>query len=278
MGFLFKGSKDNQSQDSTVKLNPFIEKQAKDAARMADYVSMLGYVPNPGPVVAGLTPMQLAGMKGIDTMSKSHGMPNAGAHNKTGNALYTALTGLDAPETYAGGVRGHSAKPLVDAMIAQMPAGQREYIQSMFINPETGELPSALLGRSTGGSGSDIEKRRAIQNAIQAVRDSGRDTDFAHGQGTWSEHDLSYDETIEALEGLYDGLSDMSLGDVIGAIASLTPMGALVNAGLSLFGKSQPSAPSSNDGAYGGVDPDTGWDNRGTDVGTGVGVGTGGLY
>lgn len=92
------------------------------------------YTPLYGPQVAALSPMEQAGMRGTDMMAGAFGMPT------TGGQSY-----LPEAQTYAGGIQGYSARPMVEGMIDQFKAerpGQAEYRESFGIDPVTGEVGS----------------------------------------------------------------------------------------------------------------------------------------
>ena len=100
--------------------------QAQDLAPLQNT-----YTPMYGPQVAALSPMEEASMQGTDMMAGAFGMPTSGGQSY-----------LPEAQTYEGGIRGYSARPMVEGMIEQFKAerpAQAEYRESFGIDPVTGE-------------------------------------------------------------------------------------------------------------------------------------------
>ena len=149
------------SSTSSVEIPQYIEAAAQRNLGRAEDVSRMGYVPQYGPQVAALTPMEEAAAQNIAGAASAFGMATP-----TGADVYG---GMGAPTEYAGGVRGYSSVPLYEQSLAQLQAdrpAQYDYMQSFFIDPVTGQsgaraLPPIDYGApqvgmpSGGGNGGD---------------------------------------------------------------------------------------------------------------------------
>ena len=179
------------STTSTVAVPEYIEKAARRNLTEADKISKLGFIPEYGPTVAAFTPMQEAAFQGtadlasafgtagapIDTYGAGRRMGNIG-RSTAGSAFPIGMSqqeifgGMPEPTTYAGGVRGYSALPIYEQALeafGQARPGQKQYIDSFFIDPFTGAAGSNMqapvdytvastpgdLGGIGGGGGDD---------------------------------------------------------------------------------------------------------------------------
>jgi hypothetical protein len=124
------------SSTTEIEIPQWLEDEARRNISIARDVSQTGYVPYYGPEVAALSPMQNAAMIGTNQAAAAFGMP-------------TAQGGMPAPETFAGGVQGYSSGGLynqsLEALKQQAPA-QIDYIQSMFMDPVTGDAARSPFG------------------------------------------------------------------------------------------------------------------------------------
>jgi len=141
------------SQTSEVKIPEWLEDVSKRTLGRAEQAAQIGYTPYSGPDVAAFTPMQNAAFQGTNQAAEAFGMPSA------------AGNGMPAPETFAGGVQGHSSKPLYDQAIERMrQSNPQQYAQimAMFGNQAPGipgvgpavplpEQPVPEWGGSFGG-------------------------------------------------------------------------------------------------------------------------------
>jgi len=120
---------------TTVEIPAYIEDAAKKNLTRADKISALGSVPlSFGPTAAAFTPMQTSAFTNTADQAMSFGL-NA----PTGDAAIYG--GMDAPTTYANGVSAYSAMPLYNNIMDEFAAarpGQKDYIDSFFIDPFTG--------------------------------------------------------------------------------------------------------------------------------------------
>ena len=119
-----------------------IPKWLEDAAirnlNQADKVSRMGPVPlSYGPTVAAFTPMQESAFSNTANLASAYGLDAP-----TGTAI---SGGMDAPTTYANGVRAYSALPLYNQTMGEFRANrpaQANYIDSFFIDPYGGSAGS----------------------------------------------------------------------------------------------------------------------------------------
>ena len=120
---------------TSVEIPAYIEDAAKKNLTRADKISALGSVPlSFGPTAAAFTPMQTSAFSNTADQAMSFGL-NA----PTGDAAMYG--GMDAPTTYANGISAYSAAPLYNNIMDEFAAarpGQKDYIDSFFIDPFTG--------------------------------------------------------------------------------------------------------------------------------------------
>ena len=157
------------SSTSSVEIPEYIEAAAQRNLTRAEDVSRMGYVPQYGPQVAALTPMEEAAAQNVAGAASAFGMATP-----TGTDVYG---GMGAPTEYAGGVRGYSSAPLYEQSIAQLQAArpaQYDYMQSFFIDPVTGQRGSRVLD--------PIDYRYYETNAARARREA-QEAAAAAGQG-----------------------------------------------------------------------------------------------
>jgi len=111
----------------------YIEDAAKSNLALADKISNIGYTPYYGADVAAFSPMQDAAFQNTQDAASAFGM-NTGA-------------GQFAPEAteFAGGVRGYSSAPMFEQSVenlAQLRPAQSQYMDTFFMNPQTGDAGS----------------------------------------------------------------------------------------------------------------------------------------
>lgn len=126
-------------QTSEVTIPQYIEDAARRNLSKADDIAAMGYVPEYGPSVAAFTPMQEAAFRNTADAASAFGL---GGGDMSARDL---RGGMDAPTTYAGGVRGYSSAPMYEDMLAQLEAnapGQYDYLRSFSIDPVTGAMGS----------------------------------------------------------------------------------------------------------------------------------------
>jgi len=127
------------SSTTSVQIPAWLENAAQQNLARADRVSQIGYTPYFGPDVAAFTPMQEASMNNTNQAALSFGMA----------APTSAMAGIPAAQTFAGGVQGYSSAPLyqqsVEALRTNAP-GQYDAMRQMFIDPITGAAPMYPFG------------------------------------------------------------------------------------------------------------------------------------
>ena len=119
----------------------YIEDAAKSNLALADKISNIGYTPYYGPDVAAFSPMQDAAFQNTLEAASAFGM-------NTGSGQY-----MPEPTEFAGGAMGYSSAPIFEQSVenlAQFRPAQSQYIDSFFMNPQTGGagVNAAPLGRA----------------------------------------------------------------------------------------------------------------------------------
>lgn len=144
----------SSTQTTKVELDPDIKKAALANLGIADSVASLGATPYNGPSIAGFSPQQMAAMQGVDQAAAAFGMPSAvnwqqgqsGAmrapSGMNNDDLFRALTGMPAPNSFAGGFGGYNTAPIGQAAFDRLPPAQRALIQSFTMDPVTGAAPA----------------------------------------------------------------------------------------------------------------------------------------
>jgi hypothetical protein len=119
------------------ELPAWLQDAAKGNLSRADYVSQIGYVPQYGLDVAGFTPMQTSAMQNTADAASAFGL----------SAPSNAMAGMPQQTTNNLGFSGYSSGSLYDdalAQLAQNRPAQYEAINSMFVNPVTGDIGTAF--------------------------------------------------------------------------------------------------------------------------------------
>ena len=127
------------SSTTSVQIPAWLENAAQQNLARADRVAQIGYTPYFGPDVAAFTPMQEAAMNNTNQAALSFGMA----------APTSAMAGIPAAQTFAGGLQGYSSAPLyqqsVEALRTNAP-GQYNAMSQMFVDPITGAQPMYPFG------------------------------------------------------------------------------------------------------------------------------------
>jgi hypothetical protein len=87
----------------------------------AEAIQSQEFTPYQGPEVAAFSPMQVQAMRNVGSAAEAFGMMPMGQGEQYVNA------GINAPQTFAGGIRGYSSMPLysqAQARTAATPEGQ----------------------------------------------------------------------------------------------------------------------------------------------------------
>lgn len=105
-------------------IDPALKAAALENLAMAKKIGQLGYVPYTGDTVAGMQPGQISAIQSGNLGANAFGLPEMAVPTGQNLNPYAAYT---------------------DAL-ANIPAGQRAFIESMFINPQTGAAPTMDYG------------------------------------------------------------------------------------------------------------------------------------
>ncbi len=169
------------SQTSQVTVPQYIEDAARANLSRAGDVANIGPIRYEGPDVAAYSPMQLAAARGLSDTASAFGVAGGGMSDQD------LRGGMPEPTEFAGGVRGYSSAPMYDESLAALKAsspGQYDFINSLYIDPVTGNLGSRAsapppvyqgvgLGTTNyGGGGGSSTMDEAIAMA-QASRNAG---------------------------------------------------------------------------------------------------------
>jgi hypothetical protein len=148
------------SSTTSVEVPQYIEDAAKFNLRQAGAlgqpgIAQIGYVPYYGADVAAFTPTQEAAFQNVAGQAGAFGLttPAGGA-----------MAGMPTPQEFAGGIRGYSSAPMYEETLgefARRRPAQFNLIESLFINPVTGEFEGApvvdatppVVGGGAGGTG-----------------------------------------------------------------------------------------------------------------------------
>ena len=173
-----KGGKGG-SQTSQVTVPQYIENAARANLSRASDVANIGPIRYEGPDVAAYSPMQMAAARGLSDTASAFGVAGGGMSDQD------LRGGMPEPTEFAGGVRGYSSAPMYDEALAALKAsspGQYDYINSLYIDPVTGELGSRASSRvpigvglgttNYGGGGGSSTMNEAMAMA-QASRGAG---------------------------------------------------------------------------------------------------------
>jgi len=129
------------------QIDPALRDAALAQLDMARRVGQLGFVPYKGDTVAGFQPGQIAAIQNTNAGLDAFGLNTAAV--PTGGNL--------------------SPYAIYQEQLAQMAPGQREFIDSMFINPMTGAAPTMQFGPQV--SGSSASSTSAASKAKKRDRD-----------------------------------------------------------------------------------------------------------
>ena len=156
------------STSSSITIPEYIEEAARRNLAKAEGISQIGYVPYYGPDVAAFTPFQQAGFQQTADVASAFGLASP-------TAQADVMGGMAPPTQYAGGVSGYSAAPMYEQSVAELAArrpAQKEFIDSFFIDPVTGQVGSRVqqpvdYGQYMTGA---QERERDRQNQLAVAR------------------------------------------------------------------------------------------------------------
>ena len=171
------------STTSTVEVPEYIEEAARRNLAKAEGISQIGFTPYYGPDVAAFTPFQQAGFQQTADVAGAFGMA-------TPTSQRDIMGGMGAPTQYANGVTGYSSAPLYEQSLAELerrrPA-QKEYIDSFFIDPVTGQSGSRVQPA--------IDYSQFLTGAEERERGRQNDLAIAQAQAMAGPQNVSYEMT-----------------------------------------------------------------------------------
>lgn len=109
---------------SSTTIDPDLKNAALDNLAMAKKIGQLGPIAYTGDTVAGMSPGQIAAIQSGNMGGEAFGLPTMAVPTGANLNPYAAY----------------------EAALASIPAGQRAFIESMFINPQTGAAPTLAYG------------------------------------------------------------------------------------------------------------------------------------
>lgn len=202
------------SQTSSVEIPQYIEDAARRNLAKADQIAQIGNVVNPGPTLAGYTPMQSSAFQNAADTANAFGMnaPVGEANIQRG--------GMDEAEQYANGVRGYSSTPIYDQSMEAFGVrdpGQQAFIDSMFMDKQNGGL--AYQPESYGSFGdpfapapaqSDYDFLMNVTPPDQAANDAALDARMRSNRDGGAERSGRFGDGNRGGGGVgYSGLGDM---------------------------------------------------------------------
>lgn len=129
------------------KIDPDLKRASLENLAMAKKIGQLGYVPYTGDTVAGMQPGQISAIQSGNLGANAFGLPEMAVPTGANLNPYAAY----------------------EAALAAMPPGQRAFIESMFINPQTGAAPTINYGGTSRGGGSATPNRTASQSFMDRI-------------------------------------------------------------------------------------------------------------
>ena len=127
LGELFGGS-----SEQSVEIPKWLEDAAKANLAKANQVANIGFTPYYGPEVAAFNPMQTSSMQNTADASAAFGL----------SAPRDVMAGMPQAQDFGGGIMGYSSMPIYENAMqrfADARPGQKQAIDSMFIDPFTGQ-------------------------------------------------------------------------------------------------------------------------------------------
>jgi hypothetical protein len=109
---------------SETKIDPQLRDAALANLDMAKKVGQIGYVPYTGDTVAGMSPGQIAAIQSGNLGATAFGLPTMAVPTGANLNPYAAY----------------------EAALAKIPPAQRAFIESLFINQQTGAAPTMAYG------------------------------------------------------------------------------------------------------------------------------------
>lgn len=189
---------------SETKIDPKLRAAALANLDMAKKVGQIGYVPYTGDTVAGMSPGQIAAIESGNLGATAFGLPTMAV--PTGANLNPYSTYTDA--------------------LAKIPPGQRAFIESLFINPQTGAAPTKAYGAPAASAARAAAP--ASQTAAQTLMDRiTYGNGGSGGGGNTSSNRAQNNRDQQNYANRYTGLRDMINGGGPGASGSTFQGGIL---------------------------------------------------
>ena len=136
MSFLFGGGGGTTSAGSTTEIPQWIQDAGRKQYQTGTELGQIGYTPYYGADVAAFNPLQTASFDSTGMAANAFGMG--------GGSPTFATDGIQAPQTFAGGVQGYSGMPMyneaLNTLQEQRPY-QKQQLEQQFIDPSTGLTP-----------------------------------------------------------------------------------------------------------------------------------------
>jgi hypothetical protein len=202
---------------TTTSIDPDLKKAALENLEMTRRAGQLGFVPYKGATVAGFQPMQLAAMQNLNTGLDAFGM--GASPMPTGEDL--------------------SSYPIYQEQLAMMAPGQRDFINSMFIDPMTGAAPTMQYGAQPAANQAAADQAAAAAMAQRGGRDGGYSPTMGGGRGT-----MSFDTIGSYMPGGVNTRNPGSLANRMAAAATSRPVGPTAPTG----GRASKAPPSRSTG------------------------------
>jgi len=136
MSFLFGGGGGTTSTGSTTEIPQWIQDAGRRQYQTGTELGQIGYTPYYGADVAAFNPLQTAAFDSTGMAANAFGMG--------GGSPTFATDGIQAPQTFAGGMRGYSGMPMyneaLNTLQEQRPY-QKQQLEQQFTDPTTGLTP-----------------------------------------------------------------------------------------------------------------------------------------
>ena len=136
MSFLFGGGGGTTSAGSTTEIPQWVQDAGRKQYQTGTELGQIGYTPYYGADVAAFNPLQTASFDSTGMAANAFGMG--------GGSPTFATDGIQAPQTFAGGMQGYSGMPMyneaLNTLQEQRPY-QKQQLEQQFIDPSTGLTP-----------------------------------------------------------------------------------------------------------------------------------------
>ena len=229
-------SKGGTTSGST-EIPAWLENAAIENINKARDVSQIGYTPYYGPDVAAFNPMQTASFDATGAAANAFGLG--------GGSPTFGTDGIQAPQTFAGGMRGYSSAPIYEQALSQLeqnrPA-QYSAINDMFIDPFTGAKPQGNYaatpeqvsqmfnngngggdGAGAGGGKSPYGNDANMEHLARVAAAGASDGDYYGVNSDYNPYEVTTPTIDISGDGVVD-YRDMSMGEAGRVDPSTTPI------------------------------------------------------